>query len=230
MFTSDRQNHCYRVFGIINLNRSERILFEADTVFWDFDGVIKDSANIKIQAYVDMFSKYGEDTREKVISFYKSSGGLSRLELIPALYEEICKRQLSYMEKNKKCLDYSRLVFCKVLESPYIKGVKEYLSNNFTRQTFVIITNTPEFEIKKILLFLGIKNFFFEVNGSPKKKESVIRDFLLKHHKKSHRCAVIGDSHCDFLAASQNNVPFIFRGDTGVIKHENYILDFQNFR
>ena len=40
-------------------DKSAEILVNSRLIFWDFDGVIKDSAEIKAQAYVDIFSECG---------------------------------------------------------------------------------------------------------------------------------------------------------------------------
>jgi beta-phosphoglucomutase-like phosphatase (HAD superfamily) len=47
--------------------RLSEILFNAKIVFWDFDGVIRDYADIKVQAYVDMAADHGAE----ILTYYQ---------------------------------------------------------------------------------------------------------------------------------------------------------------
>ena len=70
-------------------DKSAEILVNSRLIFWDFDGVIKDSAEIKAQAYVDIFSECGSEIQSKLKAMYNAAGGVSRYDLIPIFYEEL---------------------------------------------------------------------------------------------------------------------------------------------
>ena len=118
-----------------NANSSDTLI-NAKIVFWDFDGVIKDSANIKLQAYIDMFADHGAEIQNKVLSIYKAGGGMSRFKLIPLLYNEIFCSALTDKQLNTKLNLYSDMVIDRVIQSPYILGILDYLRYNFKGRNF----------------------------------------------------------------------------------------------
>jgi beta-phosphoglucomutase-like phosphatase (HAD superfamily) len=52
-------------------------------VFWDFDGVIKESVEVKTNAFRDLFQSFGEEVMEKVTMHHINNGGMSRYKKIP---------------------------------------------------------------------------------------------------------------------------------------------------
>lgn len=203
------------------------ILFNAKVVFWDFDGVIKDSADIKVQAYVDMFADHGTEIQNKVLSRYKVEGGMSRFKLIPLFYRDIIGMSLTNEQLNTKLNLYSEMVVDRVIQSHYIPGVLDYCRYNFKRQKFLLITNTPKSEIDVILKKLRIEKYFEAVFGAPDLKEEIVRNFLNESDISAKHCVFVGDSEGDFVAARSNAVPFIYRGvdDSGF--HEYRLPHFQ---
>ena len=51
---------------------------DAKIVFWDFDGVIKDSVDVKTQAFIDLFDAYGSNVVQAVVAHHIKNGGISR--------------------------------------------------------------------------------------------------------------------------------------------------------
>jgi len=49
-------------------------------VFFDFDGVILDSVDVKTDAFVAIFRGYGPKIREDVVKYHHENGGVSRME------------------------------------------------------------------------------------------------------------------------------------------------------
>ena len=54
-----------------------------DLIFWDFDGVIKESVSVKTDAYVKLFKPYGSDVCKQVKNHHLANGGMSRFNKIP---------------------------------------------------------------------------------------------------------------------------------------------------
>ena len=46
-----------------------------ELVFWDFDGVIKESVSVKTDAFLELFKPYGSKICEKVKSHHIENGG-----------------------------------------------------------------------------------------------------------------------------------------------------------
>ena len=55
----------------------------AEIIFWDFDGVIKDSLKVKSRAFEKLFLSYGSQTALKVRLHHEKNEGISRFEKIP---------------------------------------------------------------------------------------------------------------------------------------------------
>ena len=190
--------------------RQEKLLEKFKIVFWDFDGVIKDSVQVKSSGYEKLFSRFGHAVVNRVREHHESHGGISRFDKIP-LYLSWAGKPSAPVEVRKYCERFSNLVQQAVVDSPWVPGVYEYLNSNYPSQCFILITGTPQEEIEQILQTLKIKHFFQEVHGAPKKKVDVVKNALKRFCFSSEHALVIGDSGTDFEAAKKNNVEFLLR-------------------
>ena len=197
----------------------------AGTIFWDFDGVIKDSAKIKMFAYTNIFGGISAQQKNELITLYESSGGMSRFELIPFFFRHIHGRDIDPEEFHKKKKMYSDLVVSSVIQSQYIPGVERVIKEKRKNSTFVIVTNTPKSEIITILSELKILSFFDGVYGAPTTKVNALRDWISKYPEQLQSSVFIGDSAGDAAAAASLNIPFIHRG----APKESTSLSIENF-
>ena len=182
------------------------IIQNAEVIFWDFDGVIKDSVGVKTDAFEKLFSPFGINIVQKVRSHHESNCGMSRFDKLP-IYLKLTGQNPSLI--NEYLDKFSELVKQKVVDSDWIDGVLQYLQAHYNRQQFFIVTATPQQEIKDILIKLQIDSFFQDVIGSPVKKSDAI-DFLLKKYKINfNKSIMIGDSMIDYESAILNKVPFV---------------------
>ncbi len=186
------------------------LIKKAKTIFWDFDGVIKDSVSIKSEAFERLFQPFGDEVSKKVKKHHEENGGMSRFEKLPIYLEWAGKNSSKslVLEYEKK---FSKIVMQKVIDSPWVVGVLDYLKKNAKKQQFFIVTATPHAEIIKILKELKIIKLFKQVVGSPTSKKIAINQLLIKHKIKSDYALMIGDSNSDYEAAIENKVKFILR-------------------
>ena len=185
-------------------------LSKADVIFWDFDGVIKESSAIKSLAFVEMFSKYGKHVLEKVMEHHQLNGGISREVKIPLYFSKFVGFSLTSKETEDKCIEYSKLVVQKVIDAPWVTGVLDYLKSNSYHQRFVLITGTPYMEIIEILTALDIIDCFQTVYGSPTTKIKALNQEIQSDTDVS-KCLFIGDTLTDYEAANAFEVPFMLR-------------------
>ena len=179
-------------------------------IFWDFDGVIKESVNIKTAAFEKIFRPYGKKIVTAVKQHHEANGGMSRFEKIP-LYLEWVGEDVTEDLVGKFCNLFSATVFQSVIDSPWVPGVHEYIIENYLHKYFVLVTATPQNEIENILLALKIDHCFQGVFGSPTKKEDVVQLVLEKQKMMPSLALVVGDSDTDLFAAKVNSVPFLLR-------------------
>ncbi len=181
-----------------------------DTVFWDFDGVIKESIEVKTQAFVQLFGPFGRDVVSRVRVHHLSHGGMSRYKKIP-LYLEWTGTKYNPMLVNDLCDQFGQLVMQGVINAPWVPGIEHIFHSSFHRHTFFLVSATPQNELLQILHALGFSSYFKEVYGAPYLKEAAIRLTLEKYELNSKDCLMIGDSREDFAAAQANKVPFLLR-------------------
>lgn len=179
-------------------------------VFWDFDGVIKDSVEVKTAAYVALFLPYGHEVATRVRQHHEANGGVSRFEKIP-LYLKWAGESASESQAQEFCSRFSNLVKQAVVDSPWVPGVREYLLKHCARQYFVLVTATPQDEIQQIIETLGIARCFREVHGAPEKKSTAIEDVLRRLKCDPQHALMVGDSDTDLMAAKDNSIAFQLR-------------------
>jgi phosphoglycolate phosphatase-like HAD superfamily hydrolase len=179
-------------------------------IFWDFDGVIKESLDIKSKAFELLFRNYEANLIEKILHHHESNGGVSRFEKI-SLYLRWANASYDEVEVLKYAKKFSELVIEGVINSPWVFGAQEYLQKNHKNIYFVLVTATPQDEIELIINRIGMSGCFREIYGYPHKKHDALANVLKKLNINSCDSLMIGDSEVDFLAAKKNCVPFILR-------------------
>lgn len=179
-------------------------------VFWDFDGVIKDSIAVKTNAFVALFEPYGLDVAADVRAHHEANGGMSRFDKLP-LYLQWAGEKPSTRLVNEFCDRFSMLALQGVIDSPWVPGVESYLRNNPHQQIFVLASATPKGELEQILLALDLKKCFADVFGAQTSKEEAIRTTLVARSINPQECIMIGDALADLEAAQANRVPFLLR-------------------
>jgi phosphoglycolate phosphatase-like HAD superfamily hydrolase len=188
----------------VALIRSKRL------VFWDFDGVIKDSVDVKTRAFEALFLQFGTDLAVRARAHHEANGGLSRFHKIP-LYLDWAGLTPSQELIDEFCWRFSELALQGVIDSPWVTGVPEYLKANYRGQRFVLVTATPQNEIEHIVCMLGIDGYFGEIHGAPTSKSEAIASVLRRHGGDRSETLMIGDSDLDLKAARANAIPFLLR-------------------
>ena len=183
---------------------------KAKTIFWDFDGVIKDSVSVKSDAFEELFLPFGSDVAKKIRMHHEDNGGMSRYDKLP-IYLNLAGEKNSTDSISKYEKQFSKLVMNRVINSPWVEGVLEYIKTNYKAQKFFLITATPQKEIEEILKKLEISKYFKKVIGSPTNKKDAIKIILSNENINSDDSIMIGDSCSDYEAAKENNVFFVFR-------------------
>ena len=183
---------------------------ERSAIFWDFDGVIKESVAVKTHAYMGLFREHGPKIMDRVRVHHEENSGQSRLDKIPLylswVYEEVSEELV-----ERYCHEFKSIVVDAVIGSDWVPGAREYLEKNFSRQRFVMVTATPQAEIEIILKALGLDRFFEQVYGAPIPKDKAIKMVLDDRFFGISDCLMVGDSSSDLEAAGANGLDFLLR-------------------
>ena len=181
-----------------------------EAVFFDFDGVILDSVDVKTKAFAKMFREYGPEVEIRVVEYHLNNGGGSRFDKFRYYYEEILNKPVNEEIIKSLSKQFSNLVVDGVLASPFISGAKESLKvlkkNSIPAY---IVSGTPDNEIRLIIEKKGLNNYFKEVHGSPKKKWEICREIITKENYNPQNCLFIGDAMSDYEAAQKNGICFL---------------------
>ena len=181
-----------------------------DYLFFDFDGVILDSLDIKTEAFRELYKPYGDDVVSKVVEHHKANGGMSRFEKFKLYHRNFLGITLSDKEINNFAESFANIVYDKVMKAPFIKGAQEYLALCSKRNKHCFcVSGTPEEEIKKVVQERGLTHYFKDIKGSPKNKTDNVRDVIKTYHIDTKRALFFGDAINDLKAAQANNIAFI---------------------
>lgn len=191
--------------SIISFLNSKKI------VFWDFDGVIKESVEVKTNAFRELFRSFGEEVMDKVTMHHVNNGGMSRFKKIP-IYLSYAGIEPTENIINEYCNRFAILVEDAVINSDWVAGAQKVLNNRLKEnQYFVLVTATPQDEIERILTRLDIINLFSNIFGSHMTKSDAINICLKLYNVKAEDSIMIGDSIADFEASQKTGVDFLLR-------------------
>jgi phosphoglycolate phosphatase-like HAD superfamily hydrolase len=181
--------------------------FEA--FFFDFDGVLADSVNVKTQAFGRLFESFGEDIQAQVVQHHLHHGGMNRFDKFRYYYQEFLRQPLAEEEMINLCQRFSQLVVDSVVAAPEIPGVGGFLQSYYDRMLCFVVSATPEEEIIHIVERRGWRKYFREVLGAPAKKDQNLGVLLQRYALPPGRCLFFGDAESDFNAARKWGVPFL---------------------
>jgi phosphoglycolate phosphatase-like HAD superfamily hydrolase len=185
-------------------------LRERKVICWDFDGVIKDSVDVKTRAFVRLFERYGPEVTARVREHHEAHGGMSRYDKMP-LYLGWAGEAATAEKVDEFCRRFADATLQAVIESPWVPGEREYLAANCAVQWFALVTATPQSDIVEIAAALDLDRCFREIHGAPTRKAEAVRGVLERTGCAPAEALVIGDSDADYEAAAANRVPFLLR-------------------
>ncbi|WP_111683188.1 HAD family hydrolase [Winogradskyella tangerina] len=196
-------------------------------IFFDFDGVIAESVDVKTEAFREMYLPYGEKIADKVVDHHIHNGGVSRYEKFKIYHKQFLNQDISQDQLNDLAQTFSKLVLEKVINAEEVVGCSNFLDKYSTRLNFWIITGTPTVEIEQIVEKRGIENHFKALCGSPKNKRYWTEYIIKENNLKRHETLFLGDATTDYDAADFSNIHFALREH-----HENMEVfkDFNGIR
>ncbi len=179
-------------------------------VFFDFDGVVADSVQVKAEAFSAMFRQYGKDIEDAVVRHHLSNGGIPRKQKIDFYYREYLNRELESSTLDRLADEFSSMVVDQVVAAPFIRGALETLETlRDHRVPAYVISGTPHDEMNLIVERKKLRSFFREVHGSPLSKSEIAFDILQHNFLEPGHCLFIGDAMADYRAAMDTGMHFL---------------------
>ena len=179
-------------------------------IIFDFDGVICESVEAKIQAFRKLFQDYPH-ALDRIVKYHMDNGGLSRFVKFEYIYKEFLKKELTQAESNRLSEKFTEYCYEGVVNAPYVKGAYAFLKSFYQKYALFVVSGTPETEMTAIIKERQLEDFFKGVYGSPRLKDEIIRDILKKNGWAPHEAVFVGDSMNDEDASFKTGVRFIGR-------------------
>lgn len=211
-------------------NEYRNLIENAEIIFLDFDGVIKESIKAKGDAFVAMIPNCSQEIQNKIKLHHESNGGISRFEKIPIYLK--WAGLISNNENIKKYENiFSNIVIQKVIDSSWVPGVIEFLEKYSKIKKILLLSATPNNELNYIVDKLDIKKYFIDCLGTPMTKTNSIKYYLSSCYVEPYRAVLIGDSLSDFKAANDSDILFIYRksGKNQLNKNDYFKFFINNF-
>ena len=181
-------------------------------VVFDFDGVILESADVKTDAFVELYADHGADVVGKVRAHHLANLGISRFKKFAWIAENVFGRPLGDDESAALGRRFSDLAFAKVLAVPFVPGAEAALAALAHRGLpMFVASGTPQDELQLIVARRGLADTFREVHGAPREKPEILRDLLARHGLAPHQVLFVGDGMSDYKAARAVETPFLAR-------------------
>ena len=179
-----------------------------DAMFFDVDGVLIDSLDVKGAAFADVFDDI-PGSRQVVIDYHLTHGGVTRSEKISNLFQLLTGNQATDDEIRGRVDRFRDVVEQRVTAAPEILGVTDMLTTWFDRCPLFAVSATPEDELISIFGARGLSRFFISIHGWPPRKSVTISAVAKAHGLIPSRSILLGDSYEDFVAAKESGVHFI---------------------
>ena len=180
-----------------------------EAFFFDFDGVLADSVEVKTEAFAKLYEPYGPEVVAQVIDHHRRHGGMTRTDKFRYYHRDHLGRDLSDEEMAELCQKFSELVVDKVVGAQEIRGAGDFLKKWCSRLPCFVISATPQEEIRQIVRHRGMMGYFDEVLGAPASKKDNLQKLLNQFHLNPSKCCLFGDAESDYRAAHACGVEFI---------------------
>lgn len=201
-------------------------------IVFDFDGVLVESIQVKIDAFRDLFAQHPPEAVEEIVQYHIIHGGISRYEKFDHFYNRIIETPLSLKERSDLGERFSELVLDKVVTAPYVKGAREFLEAYHGELNLYVASGTPEGELLHIVEARGMSDFFKGVFGSPARKAKITKQIMTENGYKPEEVVFVGDSITDQEGARGASVRFIGRvapGDEDPFEeHPDYVATIED--
>ncbi|WP_051305417.1 HAD family hydrolase [Desulfogranum mediterraneum] len=183
---------------------------EWQAVFFDFDGVIADSVQVKTRAFAAMFQAHGQNVVDQAIAYHLSHGGMPRQEKLRRLYRELLGLELEPEQLQQLGQEFSARVLDGVVAARFIPGALECLEQLQAAETpAFVVSGTPEEEMRTIVRRKKIAHYFQEVHGAPRAKTEIVSEVLGRCGFAPEQCLFIGDALADYTAAANTGLCFL---------------------
>ena len=181
-----------------------------EAVFFDFDGVILESADLKTEAFRKLFSDHPEHL-EAILRHHLENLGVSRFQKFAWIYRELLGAELAEEEAADLGQAFSDLVLEDALRCPPVPGALELLERLDGRLPMFVVSGTPQQELEMLVERRSLGRFFAAIRGTPPDKATNLNALLDDGGFDRRRVLMVGDGLSDHRAALSAGILFVLR-------------------
>jgi len=177
---------------------------------FDFDGVIIDSMNVKVDEYKILFSQFTKDESilNEIADIYKNSIGIPREITLKKVFNEVLDQNISDQEVENLSQFYSKAIFSRLETIKPLNGFLDYLTLHKEVNKH-IISGAPHSDIAYLTNKLKLSKHFKSIKGGPLEKKDALIGFKNQEKVKEQEIVYFGDQKNDYNAAKAAEVQFI---------------------
>jgi phosphoglycolate phosphatase-like HAD superfamily hydrolase len=177
-------------------------------IIFDFDGVILDSANIKTEAFLELFKEH--TTYINTIKMYHiKNQGITRFKK----FEWICEQLLGIEYTESKSAElgklFSEIVYEKIIETRPIPGAIDLLDSLQDKIHMFIASGTPDDELHTIINRRNLSKYFEKIFGSNHTKIEAVDLIMDSYGFDKSELIFVGDATTDYEAAKARGLHFV---------------------
>ena len=164
------------------------MLDKFNVIFWDFDGVIIDSNEIRTQGFIHIFKSFNKKDVLKLVDFHKKNGGLSRYFKINFFFKNILEINVSEVEILIYANNYKKYVLSNLMDTNFlIADSLNYIKQNYKKKDMHIVSASDENELNELCDFYDISKYFISLKGSPVSKTDNISSLIIINKGKTSK-------------------------------------------
>jgi len=176
---------------------------------FDCDGVLLDSNEIKTRAFAEVARPYGQEAAESLVAHHILHGGVSRFEKFRHFWTQILKRDENENAVAELCGRFGDITSRELLACDETPGLHEALAAIPSGTRKIVVSGSPQEELRTIFGRRGLTRHFDGVYGSPDTKIEIL-------NRESANGALslpgvyVGDARLDYEAARAVGLDFVF--------------------
>ncbi len=185
------------------------------TIILDFDGILAESNEEKLQAFYDLFALYPK-YQQQMLDYHLAHYAAPRLTKFRYYVYQLMGRSADTDLITVMSKQFSEFSMRRVIACPAVKGSQALLKEFYQQIPLYISSVTPQEELRHIVQARGIAPFFVEIYGNPPHpKPEAIHKILNRENVLPSETLFIGDSPSDYKAALETGIAFLGR-DSGI--------------
>ena len=198
------------------------------TILWDFDGVILDSMKIKGEGFLELFQEYDKNYLAKLEKYHYDSGGVSRFDKIRYFYKEVLQEEITEDEVLKLADKFAKIIKSKLYNKEnLITETVDFIEQNYKKYNFHIVSGAEHQELNDLCDNFELTQYFNSIEGSPTKKDILVKNVIEKYKYKKVEIILIGDAMTDYNTSVNNSIEFYGYNNIELKKFRNYIDSFE---